>query len=75
LEQIELNVEFTVATPVSTFLFPHFPLSKAISITFYTFKAASGTHKVFPLFAINCKRIFVAMLRKPFFFSVPYVAI
>lgn len=34
LEQIELNVEFTVATPLIMFLFPFFAVSKAANIIF-----------------------------------------
>lgn len=74
-EQIELNVELTVATPANMFLFLHLPLSNAINITLSIFKAESGTHKVLPLFAISCNSIFVPILLKPFFFKVPSVAI
>jgi hypothetical protein len=70
LEQIELYVELIVATPLITFFLPDFPVSNAASITFYALNAASGTHKVLPLFAISCNKIFVATLLNPFFLKV-----
>lgn len=74
-EQIELNVEFTVATPLMMFLFPFFAVSNATNIIFYVFKVDSGTHKVLPLFAISWSNIFVAILLSPFFLNVASVTI
>ena len=64
-----------VATPLMTFLLPILAVSKAAIITFSIFMADSGNHKVFPLFAIICNNILVAMLLKFFFLRVPSVAI
>jgi hypothetical protein len=75
LEQIELNVELTVATPLIIFFLPDFPVSNAANIVLYCLVADSGTHKVLPLFAISCNNIFVATLLNPFFLKVASVTI
>jgi len=69
-EQIEENVELIVATPLRIFFEPDLALSKAASITLSIVIADSGTQRVFPLLAIICNKILVAMLLKLFFLKV-----
>ena len=77
-EHIDEYVELIVATPANIF-FPvcllTFEESKPTSITLSIFLPDSGTQRVFPLLAIICSKIFVAILLKFFLLRVPSVAI
>ncbi len=70
LEKTDEKVELTVAH-IAIFVFrPTLALSKAIIIAAPKFEGVLGTQRVFPLFAMICNKILVAILCRFFFFNV-----